>query len=96
MMNRQVLLATRPESVAQARDFAIRSAPVPDPEPGEIVVRNHYLSVGQLRQWIGEGRICWREDILDGIKACPDALAGLYRGENKGKRLIRLQERKLA
>ena len=96
MMNRQVLLAARPESVAQARDFAIRSAPVPDPKPGEIVVRNRYLSVGQLRQWIGEGRIRWREDILDGIEACPDALTGLYRGENKGKRLIRLQDRKLA
>ena len=32
----------------------------------------------------------YREEILDGIEACPDALAGLYRGENKGKRLIRL------
>jgi len=28
--------------------------------------------------------------VLDGIEACPDAVAGLYRGENRGKRLIRL------
>lgn len=47
-------------------------------------------AVGQLRAWIGEGRLRWQEDILDGIVACPDALAGLYRSENKGKRLIRL------
>lgn len=47
-------------------------------------------AVGQLRTWISEGRLLWREDILDGIEACPDALAGLYRGENDGKRLIRL------
>jgi NADPH-dependent curcumin reductase CurA len=32
----------------------------------------------------------YREDIQDGIAACPDAIAGLYRGENLGKRLIRL------
>lgn len=47
-------------------------------------------AVAQLRNWIGEGRITWREDILDGMEACPDALAGLYRGENDGKRLVRL------
>ena len=47
-------------------------------------------AVAQLRAWIGEGRLTWREEILDGIEACADALAGLYRGENDGKRLIRL------
>jgi NADPH-dependent curcumin reductase CurA len=43
-----------------------------------------------LRTWIAQGHLTWREDILEGIEACPDALAGLYRGENDGKRLIRL------
>ncbi len=47
-------------------------------------------AVAQLSAWIEAGRLTWREDILDGIEACPDALAGLYRGENRGKRLIRL------
>lgn len=47
-------------------------------------------SVGQLAQWIREGRLRYVEDVLDGIEACPDALAGLYRGENTGKRIIRL------
>jgi NADPH-dependent curcumin reductase len=47
-------------------------------------------SVAQLADWVRAGRLRYREDILDGIKACPDALAGLYRGENLGKRLIRL------
>jgi NADPH-dependent curcumin reductase len=36
------------------------------------------------------GQLCYREDILSGIEACPDALAGLYRGENNGKRIIAL------
>jgi NADPH-dependent curcumin reductase CurA len=47
-------------------------------------------SVAQLADWVREGSLRYREDILEGIEACPDALAGLYRGENLGKRLIRL------
>lgn len=47
-------------------------------------------AVGRLADWVREGRLVYREDILDGIESCPDALAGLYRGENHGKRLIAL------
>jgi hypothetical protein len=44
----------------------------------------------KLAQWVRNGDIRYREDILDGIERAPDAIAGLYRGENLGKRLIRL------
>ena len=47
-------------------------------------------AVTQLAAWIREGRLSYREDILEGIDACPDAIASLYRGENLGKRLVRL------
>ena len=47
-------------------------------------------SVAQLAEWVRAGRLRYAEDILDGIEACPDALAGLYRGENTGKRVVRL------
>lgn len=47
-------------------------------------------AVGKLAQWVRDGSLRYREDILDGIEHCPDAVAGLYRGENRGKRLIRL------
>ncbi|CAH0495438.1 Putative NADP-dependent oxidoreductase YfmJ [Novosphingobium sp. CECT 9465] len=47
-------------------------------------------AVGTLRGWIADGRLVFQEDVLDGIEACPDALAGLYRGENRGKRIVRL------
>jgi NADPH-dependent curcumin reductase CurA len=47
-------------------------------------------AVAQLAQWIRDGSLRYREDILEGIEAAPDALAGLYRGENDGKRIIRL------
>jgi len=43
-----------------------------------------------LAQWLREGRITYLEDVLDGIEHAPDAIAGLYRGENQGKRLIRI------
>lgn len=51
---------------------------------------SYEAAVDQLAGWVRTGQLQYREDILDGIEACPDALAGLYRGENIGKRLIRL------
>ena len=47
-------------------------------------------AVSRLAAWVREGKLRYREDILDGLEACPDAIAGLYRGDNLGKRLIRL------
>ncbi len=47
-------------------------------------------AVSTLAGWIREGKLHYAEDILDGLDACPDALAGIYRGENLGKRIIRL------
>jgi NADPH-dependent curcumin reductase CurA len=47
-------------------------------------------AVSQLRAWIATGQLTYAEDVLVGLEACPDALAGLYRGENLGKRIVRL------
>jgi NADPH-dependent curcumin reductase CurA len=43
-----------------------------------------------LSQWVSAGLIRYREDILEGIEQAPGSIAGLYRGENRGKRLIRI------
>ncbi len=43
-----------------------------------------------LTQWVQAGLIRYREDILEGIEQAPASIAGLYRGENLGKRLIRI------
>ena len=32
--------------------------------------------------WVGEGRIKYREDVVEGLKNAPRALIGLLRGEN--------------
>ncbi len=43
-----------------------------------------------LEGWVRDGLLRYKEDILDGIEQAPGAIAGLYRGENLGKRLIRI------
>lgn len=47
-------------------------------------------SVQQLADWVRQGKLRYAEDILVGLESCPDSLAGLYRGENNGKRVIQL------
>jgi NADPH-dependent curcumin reductase CurA len=47
-------------------------------------------AVPVLAAWVREGKLRYREDILDGLDQAPGAIAGLYRGENLGKRLIKL------
>ena len=47
-------------------------------------------AIRELTAWVQSGALRFREDILEGIEQAPGAIAGLYRGENIGKRLIRL------
>jgi len=47
-------------------------------------------AIAALTPWIRDNNIRYREDILDGIDKAPDAIASLYRGDNLGKRLIRI------
>jgi NADPH-dependent curcumin reductase CurA len=44
----------------------------------------------ELEHWVRTGAIRYREDVVDGIEQAPGSIAGLYRGENFGKRLIRI------
>jgi len=53
-------------------------------------VRQYAQARQELEGWVREGLIRYREDILEGIDKAPDSIAGLYRGENLGKRLIRI------
>lgn len=50
-------------------------------------------AIARLAEWVRAGRLRFREEIVDGIEHCPGAIAALYRGENLGKRLIRLRNR---
>jgi hypothetical protein len=55
MINRQVVLVSRPTGIAQAENFAIREAPIVPPAEGQILVRNEFLSVEPaMRGWIAD------------------------------------------
>lgn len=48
--------------------------------------------LADMGQWIREGRIQYKEDITDGLENAPRELIGLLRGENFGKKIIRVSE----
>ena len=52
----------------------------------------HAAARVDLAGWLRDGRLQHLEEVLEGIEQAPDAIAGLYRGDNLGKRLIRLGE----
>jgi NADPH-dependent curcumin reductase CurA len=43
-----------------------------------------------MAEWIRTGLIRYKEDVLEGIEQAPGSIAGLYRGENLSKRVIRI------
>jgi NADPH:quinone reductase len=46
----------------------------------------------QMGQWLREGKIKYRESIVDGIENSPKAFIGLFHGENIGKQLVRVSQ----
>jgi NADPH-dependent curcumin reductase CurA len=44
----------------------------------------------QMSQWVKEGKIHYREQVVDGLEKAPEALIGLLQGENFGKLVIRV------
>jgi NADPH-dependent curcumin reductase CurA len=46
--------------------------------------------IADCATWIREGKLKYREDIVDGIDKAPKALIGLLHGENFGKLLVRV------
>ncbi len=44
----------------------------------------------EMGTWLREGRIQYRETIVEGLERAPEALASLMRGDNTGKTLVRI------
>ncbi len=59
-----------------------------------FIVRDHYDMLNEfhasMAKWVGEGRIKWKETILEGIENAPKAFIGLFKGENFGKMLVKI------
>jgi NADPH-dependent curcumin reductase len=43
-------------------------------------------------QWLTEGKIKHREDIIDGLEKAPEAFIGLLEGKNFGKLMVKVSE----
>lgn len=46
----------------------------------------------QMSQWLGEGKIQFREDIVDGLENAVEAFRGLLVGKNFGKLIVKVAE----
>ncbi|GAA1960240.1 MDR family NADP-dependent oxidoreductase [Kitasatospora viridis] len=56
MANREIRLAARPAGLPGPEHFALVEAPVPDPGPGQVLVRNRWFRLSaSLRMMISEG-----------------------------------------
>ncbi len=53
-------------------------------------MRDRFLA--DMRQWLAEGKIKYRETIMEGLENTPNALIGLFTGENIGKMLVHLAD----
>ena len=55
--NRQFLLAKRPVGAATRETFTYQKVPVGEPQDGQVLVRNEYLSLDPaMRGWMNEGK----------------------------------------
>jgi hypothetical protein len=41
--------------------------------------------------WVADGRLRWRETVVDGIERMPEAFAALFHGDNVGKMLVKVE-----
>ena len=49
-------------------------------------------ALGRLRRWLADGRLRYREDVVEGLEQAPRAFIGLLRGENRGKLLVKVAD----
>ena len=46
----------------------------------------------RMAQWVKEGKLKYRENIVEGIENAPRAFIGMLKGENIGKQLVKIAE----
>jgi NADPH-dependent curcumin reductase CurA len=44
----------------------------------------------EMATWVAEGKVRYREDVVEGLESAPEAFAGLLEGRNFGKLLVRV------
>jgi hypothetical protein len=59
-----------------------------------FIIFDHYRRMAAFQQdisgWLREGRMRYREELIEGLESAPRGLIGLLQGENFGKLIVRV------
>ena len=84
-INRQWVLAKRPEGLVETDSFELREQPVPEPGEGEFLVRNLYLSLDPgMRAWITERGTAYMPPVRIGELMPGSATARVVESKHDG------------
>jgi NADPH-dependent curcumin reductase CurA len=48
--------------------------------------------LSQLTEWLAQGKLKYKENVIDGLENAPEAFLGLFRGDNIGKQLVKVSD----
>ena len=61
-----------------------------------FIIFDHYQRMGAFQQdmrgWVRDGRVKYREEVIEGLENAPRGLIGLLQGKNFGKLVVRVAE----
>jgi NADPH-dependent curcumin reductase len=61
-----------------------------------FIIFDHYRRMGafqeDMQRWLREGRVKYREQVIEGLESAPRGLIGLLAGENFGKLVVRVSQ----
>jgi len=68
LVNKQIVLASRPQAEPSTANFRLIEAPVPEPAEGQVLVRHHYLSLDPyMRGRMNDGKSYAQPQPLDQV-----------------------------